>query len=397
MLFLSQVVVYGILLASSAVSGLADTTPIRFEKRSSHIRNGWVKRSTAPSSTRITLRIALRQEEPLVLEEIAMDIATPSHSRYRQHLTADEVAYLSRPKAQAVQGVQSWLSDFGLSGSLDHDMIVVDTSVQEAENLLNTTYYSYEHSETRKIVVRTDEYSLPRSLHGMIDFITPTIHIGLSRKYDSTLLKRSISQHAVRQALPAQFNTPCGNATSITVDCLRFLYNISHTATNHVKYSVFGTKEALFNQTDLSTFLQLYNPVAAGANATFEKIALNGNDINGGSDQLEVQLDTQYSLGLIYPAQGLLYTNGNDGLDNFTGDAASDDHYLAFLHQLTYNDSVPSVVTTSEADNEGNISPAYARRVCNAFAMGGARGITFLFSSGDSGIQGLVTRGLCTI
>jgi tripeptidyl-peptidase-1 len=166
------------------------------------------------------------------------------------------------------------------------------------------------------------------------------------------------------------------------------LYNISHTATNHVKYSVFGTKEALFNQTDLSTFLQLYNPVAAGANATFEKIALNGNDINGGSDQLEVQLDTQYNLGLAYPAQGLLYTNGNDGLDNFTGDVASDDHYLAFLHQLTYNDSVPSVVTTSEADNEGNISPTYARRVYNVFAMGGVRGITFLFSSGDSGIQG---------
>jgi tripeptidyl-peptidase-1 len=125
MLFLSQVVVYGIMLASSALSGLADTTPIRFEKRSSHIRNGWVKRSTAASSKRIKLRIALRQEDPLELENIAMDIATPSHPRYRQHLTADEVAYLSRPMAQAVEGVQSWLSDFGLSGSLDRDMITV--------------------------------------------------------------------------------------------------------------------------------------------------------------------------------------------------------------------------------------------------------------------------------
>jgi tripeptidyl-peptidase-1 len=222
----------------------------------------------------------------------------------------------------------------------------------------------------------------------MIDFITPTTNFGLSRKHGSTMLQRSTSQHAIRQAPPEQFNPTCGNATSITIDCLRFLYNITHTATSHVKYAVFGTQEALFNQTDLSTFLQLYNPVAAEANATFEKIALNGNDINSGFDQTEVQLDTQYSLGLAYPAQGLLYINGNDGTNNFTGDAASDDHYLAFLHQLTYNDSVPSVVTTSEEDNEGNISPAYARRVCNAFAMGGARGITFLFSSGDAGIQG---------
>jgi tripeptidyl-peptidase I len=384
-----KIAVYGIGILSSITPGLADTVLSRFERRSDPIFNGWVKRATAAPNSRIKLRIALRQEDPIELEKIAMDIATPGHARYRQHLTGDEVAYLSRPMPQAVKMVQSWLNDFGLSGSLDRDTILVDTSIQEAETLLHTTYHMYEHRETREVLTRTDEYSLPRSLHDMVDFITPTTHFSLGRKrHSASILPRSISQAGSRSAPAELSQTACGNATSIKIDCLRFLYNITHNATTEAKFAVFGTQQALFNQTDLATFLRLYNPTAAAANATFEKIALNGNDINGGSDQDEVQLDTQYSLGLAYPAHAVLYVNGDDGVDNFTGDATSDDNYLAFLHQLTYNDSVPLVVTTSEADNEGNISPAYARRVCNSFAKAGARGITFLFSSGDAGIQG---------
>jgi tripeptidyl-peptidase-1 len=364
----------------------------RVEKRLDQARNGWIKRSAAPSNGRIKLHIALRQEDPAELEKIAMDIATPGHARYRQHLTAIEVAHLSRPAAGAVDGVQSWLSDVGLSGTLNHDMIVVDASIKEAEALLNTTYHRYEHQETRKLAVRTSEYSVPRSLHDMIDFVSPTTQFGLRMKHQSSpLSKRSASPHAPPKYPVGVSNASCGDASSITLDCIRFLYNIDHVSSHKSPgYAVFGTQEALFNKTDLTAFLQLYNPMAANAHATFEQIGLNGNTINAAidGDNSEVQLDTQYALGLAYPAPGVLFINGDDGSDNFTGDAASNDHYLAFLQQMAFNKSVPAVVTTSSEDNEGNLSPAYARRVCNGFAKAGARGVTFLFSSGDAGIQG---------
>lgn len=387
-MFTNQLAVCALLLSGIA-SGLAEPLVSRFEKRDDHVRNGWVKRGVAAPNSRIRLRIALRQEDPLELENIAMDIATPGHSRYRRHLTADEVAHLSRPVSQAVEGVQAWLGSFGLNGSVDNDMITVDATVQQAEALLNTTYHKYEHHETREVLTRTSEYSMPVGLHEMVDFIAPTTHFGLGRKSrQTTASRRSVPPPSLHSARSLPSKAACGNATVVTLDCVRYLYNITESATSDATFAVAGTQEALFNNTDLQTFLGMYNPAAAKAGATFEKIALNGNDVNGGSDVGEVQLDTQYTLGLAYPAHAVLYVNGNDGLDNFTGDAASDDHYLAFLHQLTYNKTVPSVVTTSEEDNEGNISPAYARRVCNSFAKAGARGITFLFSSGDAGIQG---------
>src|ERR1700722_5650544 len=119
-----KIAVYGIAILSSIAPGLAATVLSRFERRSDPIFNGGVKRAAAAPNSRIKLRIALRQEDPIELEKIAMDIAAPGHARYRQHLTGDEVAYLSRPMPQAVKMVQSWLNDFGLSGSLDRDTIL---------------------------------------------------------------------------------------------------------------------------------------------------------------------------------------------------------------------------------------------------------------------------------
>lgn len=49
------------------------------------------------------------------------------------------------------------------------------------------------------------------------------------------------------------------------------------------------------------------------------------------------------------------------------------------------DDQLPTTLTTSYGDNEREIPQDYAQNVCNMFGQLGARGVTVLFSSGDSG------------
>ncbi|KIJ30856.1 hypothetical protein M422DRAFT_267567 [Sphaerobolus stellatus SS14] len=56
---------------------------------------------------------------------------------------------------------------------------------------------------------------------------------------------------------------------------------------------------------------------------------------------------------------------------------------LFVLNQTT----PPQVFTTSYADTELAVPVDYAKRTCNAFAQSGARGISVIFGSGDSGVD----------
>ncbi|KIJ39847.1 hypothetical protein M422DRAFT_174735 [Sphaerobolus stellatus SS14] len=56
---------------------------------------------------------------------------------------------------------------------------------------------------------------------------------------------------------------------------------------------------------------------------------------------------------------------------------------LFVLNQTT----PPQVFTTSYADTESAVPVDYAKRLCNTFAQLGARGISVIFGSGDSGVD----------
>jgi tripeptidyl-peptidase I len=58
--------------------------------------------------------------------------------------------------------------------------------------------------------------------------------------------------------------------------------------------------------------------------------------------------------------------------------------YVTYLLSLP-DDQLPTTLTTSYGDNEREIPQDYAQNVCNMFGQLGARGVTVLFSSGDSG------------
>jgi len=54
--------------------------------------------------------------------------------------------------------------------------IHVNTTIPEAEYLLKTEYFKYEHAITGVPQVACHEYHLPQHIAGHVDFVTPTVH-----------------------------------------------------------------------------------------------------------------------------------------------------------------------------------------------------------------------------
>lgn len=102
-------------------------------------------------------------------------MSDPSHSRYDQHLSEDEVNELVKPKDESLSLVHDWLNDNGIQNSqLEYsparDWIAVSLPMQNIESLLVTKYSVYGH-EDGDFLVRTPHWSLPQHLHEHIAVI----------------------------------------------------------------------------------------------------------------------------------------------------------------------------------------------------------------------------------
>jgi tripeptidyl-peptidase-1 len=86
---------------------------------------------------------------------------------------------------------------------------------------------------------------------------------------------------------------------------------------------------------------------------------------------------TTGGLGLLVPDldQPLLSDNSNEP-------------YLDFLHFILAleDDELPQTLTTSYGEDEQSVPDSFSRTVCQMFGQLGARGVSVIFSSGDSGV-----------
>lgn len=103
----------------------------------------------------------------------------------------------------------------------------------------------------------------------------------------------------------------------------------------------------------------------------------------------EANLDVQYVLGVAHPIPIVEYSTGGRGPLVPTADQpkppGSNEPYLEFLTYLVNQTDLPQTLTTSYGEEEQSIPKEYALKVCDLFRDLGARGVSVLFSSGDSG------------
>lgn len=228
-----------------------------------------------------------------------------------------------------IEVVKDWLSSNGIASErIDHSQSLgwlnFDATVEEAESLLKTKYYAYEHEETGQPHVACDEYSIPASLKGKIDFITPTLHFDAKVKpREVNSAKRAAGTH-INPGSPGSGNIPkfvpiaksniikeLSNCDEqITPDCLRALYKFPPGITANPKnsYAVVEYTPQAYVPSDLDLFFKNFSTKQVGDRPILDSIdggvdqqEMMGFDYNG-----ESNLDLEYAMTLVYPQKTTL-------------------------------------------------------------------------------------------
>ena len=125
--------------------------------------------------------------------QLTSPVSDPSHERYGQHLSIHEVTDLVKPSDESLDLVHSWLEDNGIPTSHCEyspakDWIKISLPINAIENLLDTQYSVFEHSEGGYLV-RAPEWSVPKHLHEHITAIQPTTSFFSPQKLGRTFKK----------------------------------------------------------------------------------------------------------------------------------------------------------------------------------------------------------------
>lgn len=154
---------------------------VRHETRNT-LPAGWSMQRRAVPEMRLPLRIGLVQPSLTEIESYLLDVSHPDSPNYGKHWSASKVANTFRPSKKAIDEVMGWLSSNGVAGlrtslSKGGGWIEADVDVEEAERLLNTEYYVYEHSESGTSHIGCGHsYHLPEHIAKHVELITPTVH-----------------------------------------------------------------------------------------------------------------------------------------------------------------------------------------------------------------------------
>jgi len=403
-------------LAVGLASALPSASRTNYAVKERHVvPRAWTSVGRAPATERIHLQIGLRQGSRI--EEHLVEISDPNHARYGQHLSADEVDAIIAPSRDSVDLVSEWLEEHGLTEGAKFtpakDWVHLVIPIEKAESLLQTKYESYEHRNGGSIS-RAKEWSLPEHLHEHIDVIQPTTSFFRpereARTFNPHLGPEVASSwweaKGKHQYGPGSSSAAAGNisaicnATFTTPECIRTLYgtiDYKPQAAGKNAIALANYLNETNNRNDTHQFLQLFRPEAAGAADTFDIVTIaNAPNPQGpytpaqiaAGTNIEGNLDVQQILSIGYPTPLTAFSTG--GSPPFIPDANEDTNtnepYLVFLNYILAQKSIPQVLSTSYGDDEQTVPLSYADRVCSGFAQLGARGVSVLFSSGDSGV-----------
>ena len=301
---------------------------------------------------------------------------------------------MSKPFPGATRAVFSWLEGAGVKTEEivdDGDMITFTATVAQAEQLLDTSFSVYRSTVRTVERVRTTQYSLPASLHEFVQLVQPTTRFGQIRPQRAVYLNKEV----LGQAGSALNVTQCN--TTITPTCLRDLYNINGFTPSKPEVDGFiginGFLEQYARFTDLDTFNRLYAPWARGTNFTWTSVNGGILDQKANNDSVEANLDIQYTVGLTAPLRNNFYSTPGRGplvpdLDQPNINDNSNEPYLEFFTYLLNlpDKDLPHTLSTSYGEDEQSLPASYTSTVCDLIMKLGARGVSVLFSSGDTGV-----------
>jgi len=316
---------------------------------------------------------ALKLRNTRELEDILLEVSDPSNpTRYGQHLTHGEVEKLVSPHPSSIRAVSSWLESEGFGGrvgtTVSNGFMVANMTVAEAERLLNTRYATYQHDGLDTLTIRAipgASYDVPDHVAEHLDFVAPTVRF--------PVLKRR-SAHSSRPTPPL---TPNNITLWVDPDFLHALYQVPEIDDNVPGnlQAVVSFIQQFYKPSDLDEFQNLFAKANKGRKI-LKQIGKN-DPTNPG---LEATLDVQYLTGVATKVDTWVWYNGNELTP-----------FLSWLLEVSNTTDIPHLFSISYGDYENGVSRAYGERVNTELAKLGARGVSVMVASGDSGAGGNCT------
>jgi tripeptidyl-peptidase-1 len=381
----------GLVICYAQIGSCIDSSHQRVEQLE-NVPDGWTRGSRPQPAKLMKFRLAITQNNAADFEQKVIELSTPGHPNYGQHMKRDEVNELLRPSPAVSNKIIAWLRSAKVPANAiksDGNWISFMMPISQAEELLKTKFFYFHYRYQQSTAVRTLEYSVPKDLHPYIQLIQPTTRFGNFGPQKSMITQAT-------PANPEQLAVECDRAT--TPRCLRELYGIDNTSTRpewRNRLGISGFLDQYAHYEDLEEFLQSYAP--NNTNSNFSVVSINGgqNKQNSFFDSIEANLDVQYSISLADEVLATFYTTGGRGpavaeIDHPDPSSSSNEPYLEQLHYLLNlpDDELPAVLSNSYGEDEQSLPASYVNATCSLFAQLGARGVSILFSSGDSGTGG---------
>ena len=340
-------------------------------------RKGYVATAPASPSASIRLTIALRQENLEKLTSTLHDISDPDSINYGQFLTNQEVNDLVAPSVETISKVTTWLSnnaaiDTTIEATPNKDFLHVDTTIAEAEQLINGKYWTYTHKATGRTITRLapgTKYSLPEDVVSSIDFVGPT----LTFPPISGIIKGTVASPEAKPSITPPRLRALANMTDTDIG-----KGPSSTDKNAVKQGVASFLGQEYAAADLLAFRKKYSLTTTDLDQLLVPVPSTQKHDNVG---VEASMDVQYitSTGNEIVTEHWV-TNGTQPGN------PENEPFVAWLTSVASSANPPSVFSISYGDEENGVSYEFAQRCSVEFQKAGARGITLLAASGDAGV-----------
>lgn len=327
------------------------------------VPDGWTVAGPSDPEASVELTFAVKQQNLQELHDTLMRVSDPQSVTYGEHLSNDEVHKLTAPKMQHRAAVLEFLKTHGVEGkdaTPNGDQIAAVVPFSLAQKMLSAQYMHLIHSSGASVDRAIGGYLLPEEVAEAIDFVSPAAHIP-----------------GVRQPVLTSMNAT-GFSTNNPKN-LRELYSIdAEGKASANKQAVTAFLGQFYSEAALKSFWAKYcTGITCGKGAP--KLV---GDATTGAPQVESMLDIEYITGV------------GGGIDTefwgFAGKSPSNpqnEPFMKWLAQVssTSDTDIPKLFSTSYGEAESSWSPAAAQRLNAEFMKVGARGITLLFASGDSG------------
>jgi tripeptidyl-peptidase I len=331
--------------------------------------------------------------------------------------------------------LERWLNGHGIFSfeyTLGRDWIKASVPVRQAESLLHSEYHWFVNEDDGGTLIRTLEWSVPKHLEEHIEVIQPTNSFFRTVPQDRyggipkpqwelegriPTYEELVEEDLVERGhldVPALADLPphptvdqACNRLAVSSLCLRVLYGtldyqVQQQAPNNTnKVGLVNFLGNNNNRSDVARYLEIYRPDAAaeGAAQTFETILINGaveQQTPNTPEQmeraagLEGALDVETLIGVAHPVPVVAWNVGGEPPFQASQNKVenSNEPYMEWLQYLLAQEdgTLPQVISISYADEEQTVPESYAKRVCEAFAQLGARGVSVIVASGDEGV-----------